>query len=419
MFYRLFMLLLTLIASPVNAEIQMSVPNAHQFEFKTIEGETIKLADYKGKVILVVNTASQCGFTPQYAGLQSLHEKYGDKGLVIIGVPSDNFGGQEFEQESEVKEFTTKEFKTTFPLTTISNVKGSDAHPFYQWANKKAGFLGSPKWNFHKYLIGADGEFLAWFSSPTKPEGPKITAAIEKALANATPNQSVKANTETKKVLFVLTSHEKLGDTGKKTGFFLSELTHPHKVLVDAGYQIDFTSPKGGESPIDSLNLDDPINQAFMNNATFANAIKTTLKPSDVNVEDYDAIYFAGGHGTMWDLPNNQELASITAQIYENGGVVGAVCHGPSGLVNVKFSDGSYLVDGKQVSAFTNEEEAAVELTDVVPFLLEDKLKERGAIHSSAPKFEEHVVTSERLVTGQNPASATSVGEAMLVLLQK
>ncbi|MDG1286344.1 MAG: glutathione peroxidase [Rickettsiales bacterium] len=160
----------------------MSVPNAHRYEFQTIEGESIKLSDLKGKAVLVVNTASQCGFTPQYAGLQKLHETYGDKGLVVIGVPSDNFGGQEFEQEAEVKNFTKEKFEATFPLAVISDVKGKNAHPFYQWANKEAGFLGSPKWNFHKYLIGKDGNLKQWFASTTAPDSKKIIAAIEQEL---------------------------------------------------------------------------------------------------------------------------------------------------------------------------------------------------------------------------------------------
>lgn len=161
----------------------MSKPNAHRFEFKTIEGEPIKLSDLKGKAVLVVNTASQCGFTPQYAALQKLHETYGEKGLVVIGVPSDNFGGQEFEQESQVKDFTKETFSATFPLTIISDVKGKNSHPFYQWANKEAGFLGSPKWNFHKYLIGKDGNLAQWFGSATAPDSKKIITAIELELS--------------------------------------------------------------------------------------------------------------------------------------------------------------------------------------------------------------------------------------------
>jgi putative intracellular protease/amidase len=129
------------------------------------------------------------------------------------------------------------------------------------------------------------------------------------------------------------------------------------------------------------------------------------------------AIFYAGGHGTMWDFPDNAQLASIAASIYERGGVVAAVCHGPSGLVNIRLSDGKYLVDGKEVSGFTNEEEKAMGLTDIVPFLLEDKLKSRGAKYSKAAAFQKHVVVSDRLVTGQNPQSASGVGDGIAKLL--
>lgn len=186
-----------LIPLPSNAQdAQMSIPtstaqnittshqNAHKFSFRTIDGKEMKLSDMKGKTMLVVNTASKCGFTPQYAGLQNLHEKYADKGLVVIGVPSGDFAGQEFSQEQEVQEFTEKNFKITFPLTQIEHVKGKNAHPFYQWANNQGGFLSGPKWNFHKYLIDKNGDFVKGFSSATKPESDKIIKAIEQQLSD-------------------------------------------------------------------------------------------------------------------------------------------------------------------------------------------------------------------------------------------
>jgi putative intracellular protease/amidase len=221
----------------------------------------------------------------------------------------------------------------------------------------------------------------------------------------------------TKRVLFVLTSHDRKGD--KPSGFFLAEVTHPHKVLSEAGYSIDFVSPKGGKAPADPDGLDvkDPINAAFWNDASLRSAIEHTRKPSEVDANDYAAIFYAGGHGTMWDLPDNDELAALAAQIYERGGVVAAVCHGPAGLVNVKLSDGRHLVAGKEVSAFTNDEERAVKLDGVIPFFLADRLIERGARHHAAPNWQPCVVVSERLVTGQNPASATGVGQAMATLL--
>ncbi len=222
----------------------------------------------------------------------------------------------------------------------------------------------------------------------------------------------------TQRVLFVLTSHDTLGTTGKETGFYLSEVTHPYAAFVKADIEVEFVSPRGGKAPMIGIDLEDPINKAFLEDAINVAKVENTLIPAQVNPVRYDAIFYAGGHGTMWDFPNNEQLNRIAAAIYENGGVVGAVCHGPAGLVNIKLLDGAYLVDGKTVSSFTNEEEDAVGLSDVVPFLLESTLVERGAAHTKAPNFQPHVVVSDRLVTGQNPASATGVGEQMAKLLQ-
>ena len=223
------------------------------------------------------------------------------------------------------------------------------------------------------------------------------------------------------RVLFVLTSHDRKGPVGAfdavPSGFYLSEVAHPHQILTDAGHTIDFVSPKGGETEVDGLDLDDPINARFWNNTELRSATQTTLAPAQVDARAYAAIFYAGGHATMWDLPHSTELAALAACIYERGGVVAAVCHGPAGLVNLMLSDGRYLVDGKDVSAFTHEEERAVGLHSIVPFLLADVLQARGARHLAAPNFQPHVVVSERLVTGQNPASAKAVAEAMLTLL--
>jgi putative intracellular protease/amidase len=220
-----------------------------------------------------------------------------------------------------------------------------------------------------------------------------------------------------KKILFVLTSHDRKGD--KPSGFFLSEATHPHRVLTKAGHAVDFVSPNGGAAPIDpdSFDLKDPINRAFWEDQALRSAVEQTRTPSQIKADAYDAIFYAGGHGAMWDLPDDAALAGIAARIYERGGVVGAVCHGPAGLINVKLADGRHLVAGKDVAAFTNDEERAVELEKAIPFSLADRLIERGARHRPAPNWEPNVVVSERLVTGQNPASATGVGEAIAKLL--
>lgn len=222
-----------------------------------------------------------------------------------------------------------------------------------------------------------------------------------------------------KKILFVVTSHDKKGSTGENTGYYLGEVSHPWEVLHKAGYEIDFVSPKGGTPPVDGFDLKDPVNKEFWENKEYRYKIDHSLKPSQVNPKDYSTIFYAGGHGAMWDLADNTELSAIASKIYENGGIVAGVCHGPAGLVNIKLSNGKYLVDGKKINAFTNEEESAVKLTDVVPFLLENKLKERGAKFEKSGLWQNHVVTDQRVITGQNPQSAKSVGKAILKELNK
>ena len=220
------------------------------------------------------------------------------------------------------------------------------------------------------------------------------------------------------RVLFVLTSHEKLGNTGRKTGFFLPEIAHPYEIFHRAGYEMASVSPKGGEPPMDAADASDPVQKAFLDNPAAMTLVQDTMRPDQVNPAEYDAIFFVGGHGTMWDFPDNPELARIAAAIYENGGAVAAVCHGPAALVNITLSDGSYLVAGKEVAGFTNDEEVASELTEVVPFLLESKLIERGGRHTKGANFHAHVARDGRLVTGQNPQSARGVGEQMVAVLE-
>ncbi len=219
------------------------------------------------------------------------------------------------------------------------------------------------------------------------------------------------------KVLFVLTSHDRKGEAGEPTGFYLGEATHPYQEITAAGYAVDFVSPKGGKAPVDGFDLEDPINKKFWNDPVFRKGVETTLKPEEVKASNYAAVFYVGGHGAMWDFPDQPVISRVAAEIYENGGVVGAVCHGPAGLVNVQLSNGEYLVKGKDVAAFTNSEEAVVKLDKVIPFFLADALEKRGAKHRGAPDFEKKVVVSGRLVTGQNPASAAGVGEEMVKLL--
>lgn len=222
------------------------------------------------------------------------------------------------------------------------------------------------------------------------------------------------------KILVVLTSHDALGDTGQETGFYLSEVSHPVDVFDRAGFAVEYVSPKGGKAPMIGADRDDELNAAFLNNAAKMTQVENTLLPSEVNPNEYSAIFYAGGHGTMWDFPNAEDIGQIAAQIYERGGVVSAVCHGPAGLLPIYLSSGEPLAKGKKIAGFTNQEEAAVGLSEVVPFLLADRLSELGATHTQADNFKAHVVVSDRLVTGQNPASAAGVGEAIVKLvLQK
>ena len=218
-----------------------------------------------------------------------------------------------------------------------------------------------------------------------------------------------------KRILIATTSHTTKGSTGQPTGAYLPELAHPALVFARAGYAVDYASVKGGVIPLDGVTGADPISLSFL--SEHQKELDSSLASAQVDPNRYEAIFYAGGHGAMWDLPDDPGFARAAAAIYERGGVVAAVCHGPAALVNIKLASGRYLVAGKAVSAFTNDEERAAELDTVVPFLLADKLVERGARHEGAPNWQKKVVVSERLVTGQNPASATSVAEAVIAAI--
>ena len=222
-----------------------------------------------------------------------------------------------------------------------------------------------------------------------------------------------------KKILCVVTSNNVKGATGIHTGFWLSELTHPMAKFEDAGFETVIASIKGGKPPIDpaSLNFDDPINKKFFDDENFQRKLENSLKLADVDAKEYAAIFFAGGHGVMWDFADSQAVQTVKRDIYENGGVVSAVCHGPAALVNVKLGNGEYLVNGKNVTGFTNSEEDAAQGTSIVPFMLETALKNHGAIHHAAADWSNNVVVDGRLVTGQNPASAAGVGDAVVKIL--
>lgn len=228
-----------------------------------------------------------------------------------------------------------------------------------------------------------------------------------------------------RKILFVLTGHDRLGSSGdtsaEKTGFHLSEAAQPWKVLTDAGYQVDFATPMGGAAPIDpsSRDMDDAVNKAFLADKRVGEQLESTPALKSRRFADYDAIYFPGGHGTMWDFPENQDIQRAVREMYESGKVIAAVCHGPAALVNVRLSDGTWLVEGKTLSTFTDAEERAVSKDTVVPFLLGKRLEERGAKLREADIFKPAVSVDGRVITGQNPASARGVGEAIRDTLAK
>jgi len=224
------------------------------------------------------------------------------------------------------------------------------------------------------------------------------------------------------KILMVLTSHEQLGNTGKKTGFWLEEFAAPYYLLTDAGAAITLASPKGGQPPLDPKS-DLPENQTEFTKRLRADtaaqtALANTKKLTDVSAHDFDAVFYPGGHGPMWDMPDNPTSIALLEAFVKADKPVGAVCHAPVALVNVRGKNGDYLVKGKRVTGFTNSEEEAVGLTNVVPFLLEDRLKERGGIYSQATNWAPYVQVDGKLVTGQNPASSRPGAEALLQLLQ-
>jgi putative intracellular protease/amidase len=219
------------------------------------------------------------------------------------------------------------------------------------------------------------------------------------------------------KVLIVCTNHDTYPTKSGKTGLWLSELTHFYDVMVRRKVLVDIVSPLGGKIPIDerSFDLKEDINHQYWEDSTFQSQISNSLTPDEVDARDYRLIYYTGGHGAMWDLTDNIALQDITRKIYENGGTVAAVCHGVCGLLNVKLSDSSLLIQDKYLTGFSNMEEALNSFVSEVPFYLEDKLKEHGAHYTkSMIPFIEFIELDERLITGQNPHSARKVASKAL-----
>ena len=224
------------------------------------------------------------------------------------------------------------------------------------------------------------------------------------------------ASTDQKRALIVLTSHSQLGDTNRKTGFWLPELTHPYYKLKDAGFIVDIVSIQGGMAPIDpaSYNDKDDHDRRFLRDPELMSKVLRSSPIERAAPDNYNAVIFSGGSGTMWDFPDNEHVNRLSRVIYENNGIVAAICHGPAALIDVKLSNNKYLVAGRKVAAFTNEEEADLKQIEVLPFLLQDKLTERGALHIYGEAWQENIVVDGRLITGQNPASASGVAKEII-----
>jgi putative intracellular protease/amidase len=222
------------------------------------------------------------------------------------------------------------------------------------------------------------------------------------------------------KILMVLTSHDKLGNTGRKTGFWLEEFAAPYFTFLDAGTTVILASPNGGQPPLDPIS-DTPEGQTdltrrFKQDPAAQAALATTLRLADMKASDYDAVFYPGGHGPMWDLVEDPHSIALIEAIYRSGKPVAAVCHAPGVLRHVTFQ-GQPIVKGKRVTGFTNGEEEAVHLTKVVPFLVEDELKRLGGLYEKVANWVPFVITDGRLVTGQNPASSRAGAQALLKLL--
>lgn len=224
-----------------------------------------------------------------------------------------------------------------------------------------------------------------------------------------------------KKILIVLTSHDMLGDTGEKTGFWLEELAAPYYAFLDTGVELTLASPKGGQPPLDpksneaSFQTEDTVR--FQADETAKAALANTLKLSEVSATDFDGVFYPGGHGPMWDLVNDAQSISLIEAFWASNKIVSTVCHASIALANVKDTKGEFIVKGRKVTGFTNTEEEAVGLTDVVPLLVEDTLSDRGGLFSKGDDWAPYVESDGNLITGQNPASSATVARLVLETL--
>ena len=219
-------------------------------------------------------------------------------------------------------------------------------------------------------------------------------------------------------ILIVLTSHDQLGDTGEKTGFWLEEFASPYYHLKDAGVHVTLASPNGGQPPLDpksdAPDFQTDATRRFEDDPAAQNELANTLKLSDMQVDDFDGVFYPGGHGPLWDLHSDANSIALIEGFIAANKPVAAVCHAPAVLLNAKDSNGEPLVKGKQVTGFTNSEEAAVQLTDIVPYLLEDQLVEKGGFFNKAEDWHSLAVVDGLIITGQNPASSAAVADALL-----
>lgn len=225
------------------------------------------------------------------------------------------------------------------------------------------------------------------------------------------------------KILIVLTSHSALGDTGNKTGFWIEEFAAPYYTLEAAGADITIASPLGGQPPIDpksdEAGTQTPATIRFKSDVVLQELLANTQKLTDISADDFDAVFYPGGHGPLWDLTNDIDSITLIEAFWDSKKPIATVCHAPAVLLNAKDENGDFLIKGKQVTGFTNSEEEAVQLTDVVPFLLEDELIKKGGLYSKKEDWASYSVTDGLLITGQNPASSEAVAESLLHLLQK
>ncbi|NLR77547.1 type 1 glutamine amidotransferase domain-containing protein [Chitinophaga eiseniae] len=222
-------------------------------------------------------------------------------------------------------------------------------------------------------------------------------------------------------VLIVLTSHSELGNTGHKTGFWIEEFAAPYYVLADAGVEITLASPKGGQPPIDPKSelaeFQTAATERFKRDPALQEKLAHTVKLNEVDAADYDAVFYPGGHGPLWDLANDPSSISLIETFYRQNKPVAFVCHAPGALVKVKGPNGEPLVKGKEVTGFSNAEEDAVQLTTIVPFLLEDELKKLGGFYSNGPNWHPYALKDGLLITGQNPASSEEVAKILIETL--